>query len=53
MKIVPHVFRDTRLLNIIDVLNDECQCVLIVSHSSKKEDHLWNQVTTLANIIRL
>ena len=44
---------DTHLLNVTDTLDDQRQCLLVVAHPTKKEDHLWNQVTTPADTICL
>lgn len=44
---------DTDLLNIANTLDNECQCLLVITHPTQKEDHLGNQVTTPADIICL
>lgn len=40
-------------MNISKTLNNQRQRLPVVAHPAEEKDHLWNEITLVANIVRL
>ena len=40
-------------LNVPEALDDEVQCALVVAHASEQEDHLWDEIAGVTDLVGL